>query len=127
MLLPEWTTYECNGTARLFLIEESDSDEFQVGVTEYVIGIREYDPTSNPTYVLTPNDPTPLSSLPLILMYESTTEDGESVLIGPWEGPCLTERLVLAEKAGTYACDGMEYAVKADDQENGATRALLRK
>ncbi len=128
LLLPEWTTYECNGTAHLFLIEESITDEFQVAVTEYVIGIRAYDPTYNPTYVLAPNDPTPLSSLPLILMYEGATEEGESVLIGPWEGPCPTERLVLAEKAGTYACDGREYAVKADGKEEDGLRVkVLRK
>jgi len=126
--LPEWTTFACNGTAHLFLIYEEESDEFQLAVTEHVFTIREYDAALGIIHLLPPDNPVPLSDLPLILMYEGTTAEGESILIGPWEGPCPTKRLMLGEKTGAYACDGQEYAIKADGKEEDDLRVqVLRK
>jgi len=126
--LPEWTTYECNGTVHLFLVEESQSDEFELAYTKYAFTPSPYDPTTYIVYVLEKDKPVPLSNLPLILMYEGTAGSGESILIGPWEGPCPTQRLGLSDKAETYACEGTEYAVKADGKEDGKLRVrVLRK
>jgi len=115
LMLPEWTTFECNGTRMVFLIYEEESDEFQLAVQQFILPVRPYDPELRPVYSVARNQIVVMSDVPLIVLYEGKKDEGDSVLVGPREGPCPTERLFLEGKPGSYTCEGQDYLIQKSD------------
>ncbi len=115
LMLPEWTTFECDGTRLVFLIYEEESDEFQLAVQQFILPVRPYDPQLRPVYAVARNQIAVMSDVPLIVMYEGKSQEGESLLVGPWEGPCPTQRLYLDGKPGSYTCEGQTFLLQKSD------------
>ncbi|MBI5226007.1 hypothetical protein HY994_02075 [Candidatus Micrarchaeota archaeon] len=129
LALPEWTVFECNGTANLFLIYEEKSDEFQLAVRQSAFEIQTYDPSKNIVYVLPEGMPVPFSHLPLIMQYDGKLGNDDVVYIGPWQGPCPTERIVLDDTPARYSCDGTNYVIRKDsvqDRKNALGVQVLK-